>query len=261
MKQIQKELIDGYQALYTNISNSKWKTWFRESAGHFTGMRGNEYESQEVKLLVVGRATNGWGQLDITNRDNFAKAAYKKISQEHIGKNMLQHMHTKFWKNVRSIWEYLSGNQIAQKDDMVANYIAWSNLYKIAPNIGKSKNPNKSQQLTQIEAAKKILQAEIAFFNPTHILFITEKFTNNIEQKKWWSWIEPFILGKDSAEQKKMNGFLNIKNIPGDVVRGKDIYTEQKIKVVVATRPDSLQSNRAYQKKWVQDIADAFHSL
>ncbi len=59
-----------------------------------------------------------------------------------------------------------------------------------------------------------------------------------------------------------MNGFLDIQNIPGDIIRGKGLYgVGDKIKIVIATRPDCLYSDREYQSKWSQDVAIAFYSL
>lgn len=261
MQHLQKEIINAYQDIYENFINSKIGTWFEKEAGHFTGMSGKRYHTQSFKLMVVGRAAYGWSQLNTQNGENFAKEAYAKLSKEHIEDNMLPKMGSKFWRNVRTVWETLSKQQITTPADMVANYIAWSNLYKIAPNNGINKNPNRLQRVTQIEPAKKILQAEISFFKPTHILFITEICTKKQKEKGWWSWIEPFIKGAP-ADQKKMNGFLDIQNIPEDVVRGKSLYCDNdKIKVVIATRPDSPRSDREYQKEWVQGVTTAFHSL
>ena len=45
------------------------------------------------------------------------------------------------------------------------------NLYKIAPRKGG--NPSEAWQKMQREACVELLRAEIEFFNPTHILFVT----------------------------------------------------------------------------------------
>lgn len=262
MQQLQKEIMNAYQDVYENFINSKISAWFEKEAGHFTGMCGKQYHAQSFKLMVVGRAAYGWGQLNTQNREDFAKEAYAKMSREHIEDNMLPKMRSKFWKSVHLVWETMSKQQITNQTDMVANYIAWSNLYKIAPNNGRNKNPNKLQRVTQIESAKKILQAEISFFKPTHILFITEICTKKQEEKGWWSWVEPFIKGETLTDQKKMNGFLDIQNIPGDIIRGKGLYgAGDKIKIVIVTRPDCPYSDKEYQLKWVRGVTTSFYNL
>ncbi|WP_428062705.1 hypothetical protein [Candidatus Avelusimicrobium fimicolum] len=175
MKQLQKEIISAYQDTYDNFINSKIGPWFEKGARHFTGICGKQYHTQSLKLMVVGRATYGWGQFNTNNSEYFAKEAYAKMSQEHIEDNMLPKMRSKFWKSVRLVWEKMSKQQITNQTDMVANYIAWSNLYKIAPNNGRNKNPNKLQQAIQIESAKKILQAEISFLS-RHTYYLLPRY-------------------------------------------------------------------------------------
>lgn len=263
MTKLETEIKEYYKELYNAFDNSELKDWFKKESCHFTAMKGKYYDKQTIKLLLVGIATNGWGPLNTQNSEAFATAALNKIINEPIGDNMKIHMkESPFWDYSRGVMEQLTGKTINTQNDMVANYIAWSNLYKIAPNNPKesrSNNPTKEQQAIQRELSKKILQTEISLLEPTHILFITEKRTKKEEERTWWTWIEPFIKGKTKKEQEKMNGFLNINNIPDDYIRGKSLYCDSyihNVKIVIATRPET-----AKRDKWIKDVVSAFNSL
>ena len=59
-----------------------------------------------------------------------------------------------------------------------------------------------------------------------------------------------------------MNGFLDIQNIPGDIIRGKGLYgAGDKIKIVIVTRPDCPYSDKEYQLKWVRGVTTSFYNL
>lgn len=263
MNKLETEIKKYYKELYLAFENSRFKNWFKTQACHFTAMQGKYYRTQEIKLLLVGIATNGWGQLDIQNEESFASAAIDKMKNEPIGQNMKTYMNTsRFWNYSRGVLEKLTGQSIKTQDDMVANYIAWSNLHKIAPNHPKksgNNNPSKKQQAVQKELSKKILRTELSLLAPTHILFVTEKKTDKEDEKSWWWWIEPFIKGKTEEERKKMNGFLDIKHICGDYIRGKGIYSNehiQDVKVVIVIRPENCK-----KEKWISEVVAAFNSL
>ena len=42
---------------------------------HFTAMAGTLYRSQETRLMVIGRATNGWKRLDTSSAAAFSREA------------------------------------------------------------------------------------------------------------------------------------------------------------------------------------------
>ena len=69
-----------YQELY-NAANSesgyrlnKQKVYFHQLS-HFAGMKGGYYDEQKVKLLIVGRAVNGWGNFSANTTQEFASQA------------------------------------------------------------------------------------------------------------------------------------------------------------------------------------------
>lgn len=264
MTELETKIKEYYKELYNDFKKSKKKDWFEKSACHFTAMKGKYYDRQEIKLLVVGIATNSWEPLDIQNEETFSSAAVNKMTQQVIDEQVMKGCmkNSPFWNYSRDIFEGLTSKTVDTENDMVANYIAWNNLYKIAPNHPKkhgNNNPTGKQQQIQRETAKKILQTEIDFLAPTYILFITERNTKKEEEKTWWSWIEPFIKGETAEDRKKMNGFLEIKNTGEDIVKGKGLYSDEcvkNIKVVIAVRPESVE-----KAKWVAAVMAAFKSL
>ena len=269
MTKLEEEIKKYYKELYNVFDNSQLTDWFKdkEKSCHFTGMQGKNYKTQVKKLLIIGKSTNGWGQLNTKDAETFSQDALEKMKNEYIDDNMKERMSDAFWFTSYLVWHKLTGKEIDTRTDMFANYIAWTNLYKIVPqkeNSSKMPNPNENQRLIQLEIVKKILKAEFAFFNPTHILFITEQHTKNEEHKTWWNGegIEPFI--KDYNDIQKMNGFLNIKNIPGDYVRGKSLYSDENVKnvkIVIATRPDYWGCTNQERDFMADKICSAFNNI
>lgn len=76
------------------------------------------------------------------------------------------------WSYSKGIWTNLYGENQPWEKRWFEN-IVWSNLYKIAPHDGG--NPTEKLMKAQKSACAKLLSAEIEYFNPTHILFITGK--------------------------------------------------------------------------------------
>ena len=75
-----------------------------------------------------------------------------------------------FWGYSKEIWDTLYGAVTSWRERWYQK-IVWTNLYKIAPRKGG--NPSEAWRKMQREACAQLLRAEIVFFNPTHILFVT----------------------------------------------------------------------------------------
>ena len=82
-----KQFKNGYKELFeaSNIPNgyrlNNQRTYFGELS-HFVGMKGKKYDEQDVRLLIVGRAVNGWGQFNISSADSFSEEAFKKFEND-----------------------------------------------------------------------------------------------------------------------------------------------------------------------------------
>ena len=58
------------------------KNVYFNELSHFVGMKGSKYDKQTIKLLIVGRAVNGWGALEsLLCADDFSEAAVEKFEK------------------------------------------------------------------------------------------------------------------------------------------------------------------------------------
>lgn len=251
-------LENGYKKLFhdTNIPNGYRlnKTRFAfEQLSHFAGMKGTKYDDQKIRLLIVGRAVNGWGSLDISSPDKFAEHACNKIKNEHfnwiVSENGVLRNDFKsengyywldkssFWRVSKKIWETLTDNIDFKNsnDDKWTDYIAWTNLYKVAPaDMG---NPTTAMCRKQLDACKEILRAELEFFKPTHILFVTDY--------QWW-----FKDFEDVFDVNFIvNGINKYRGEKNNIFAEAYATTNDGTKVVVACRPE-MRDEEAY----VEDV-------
>jgi len=94
-----------------------------------------------------------------------------------------------------------------------AKKIAWSNLYKIAP---ENKNPNDFEKRVQLTMSVELIKKEIAEINPKYCIVLTNK--------KWW---QPF--------QDRLGVVpLQIQDLPSKI----EFFGEyNNTKIIVTTRP------------------------
>lgn len=160
----------------------------KQRSSVFTCMVAEEYFKRTKRLMLVGRAPNGWeDKYDISSKEAFGNSARKHfenrerwnwIQKNDNGKlydgeddNGKYFAHSRFWAYTGEIYKGLSGGEGDSARIWMEN-IAWSNLYKISPASG---NPsNKSLKLQYEEICPDILDKEIEYLRPTHILFETD---------------------------------------------------------------------------------------
>ena len=228
-----------------------------DQLSHFAGMKGDKYDQQKTRLLIVGRAVNGWSQQNTTSADAFAADAAEQMCNRFrwviwddgaLRNDYWDHgdyywlNDSPFWRTGKRIWMCISNHlDFADRPkDRWVDYIAWTNLYKIAPK--DTGNPTVTMINRQLDACKKILKAEIAYFQPTHILFVTGY--------EWW--FDRFRdlfdaefcrFGRNAYRgEKKNNDFAEASGV-----------TAEGIKLVVACRPEFRDENL-----YVNDVIRAF---
>ena len=166
---------------------------------HFVAMRGTEYDKQPNKLMVIGRATNGWESLDCSSAEAFGAAAQQRF--ESVGFGWIKDLGRGFengdgyYLNRSPFWRVIKGVVSEMNDisglDRWFETIVWSNIYKIAPKEndekGKPMNPDNRLCRAQIEICRDILEKEINTYKPTHILFITGY--------DWWFYDKKKVYG------------------------------------------------------------------
>lgn len=215
---------------------------------HFTAMAGTLYRSQETRLMVIGRATNGWKQLDTSSAAAFSREAeaafgspgFSWVSGDggdlRSARDVLYRLsRSPFWRVARrllaALGEDASGRWVER--------IAWSNLYKIAPLGGG--NPSNALCRAQIGPCRAILAEEIRRFEPTHIFMPVG-----------WNWFES-------------DGRYDFSRLFGGVRRSGGRYAEgsayfalpdgRAVQAVIACRPE-----RRPEEEYVREIAELFRT-
>ena len=156
----------------------------------FVCMRPKKEDS--VKLMLVGRATNGWGDKESDSEylprkaGEFSKRAQElfedttrwgwipenfKIPYQEGGIDKIYNINrSPFWNYTKDIYKELSKESSQFLSKRWFESIAWSNLYKISPTTG---NPNIKSLRRQEVICSRILNHEIETIKPKHILFET----------------------------------------------------------------------------------------
>ena len=247
---------DLYKSLYeTCTQNPIYLDQFKNAA-HFVAMKGENYDSLETKLLIVGRSSNNWSSLDVSSADEFGKNAeslfydtsrWNWIVNENgklFGReegNLEKPLDKRFPLSTNPFWRYsnliyknLSG--VYNTPDVWMKNIAWSNLYKVSPKRYKNNSNQTYIYNAQLIPCKYILSREIELLKPTHILFMTG-----------FDWIADFKscfnsiseVGKNKMGKHPFDiyieglGFIN--NIPAVIMcrpeyRIKDNYVRDAVK-------------------------------
>ncbi len=214
---------DLYKELLKKASENKELVAFRY-------LRGEKYEDGDIKLLVIGRAINGWSAmfivddaetiLDLWDKQENGECAYicghrysdknkTELKTEQAkglewvksyiknGKRLCRTENTPFWSVVRAATQAIHNNKL--EDGEWTKHIAWTNLAKLAPVNGG--NPSKKLRDEQLGSAKSILEKELTILNPTHILVIAKSNENN--EPKSDGWIGPFYEIIENYKKKE----------------------------------------------------------
>lgn len=244
MFNLYKTLYNNFIGKYFNVLDSDNKTLIHNldisQLSRFALMKGVNYDCQtNIKLLLIGRAPNGWGQNLALSSDDFAYGALNDYTSRHfdwveveneklISKyydpngSLITYKLASFFTYAEDIFYKLT-NVNPQKNEKWLDYIAWSNLYKVSPpNTG---NPEGEMEFLQRNICKEILLNDIELCNPTHILFFTgyenmfEHFHSDFPDVKY--------IGKNCSRGKNRNNIF---------VEAAGHYNNAK--VVVCCRPE-----------------------
>lgn len=222
---------DVYLRLYRDCASSLYrmsgKQWSFSELGHFVSMAGEKYQEETVRLMIVGRATNGWKRLESTDEETFGAAVEKEAALQGFSWVVGSDAETglindegtyplsasPFWRTAKNIWRKLS----EQESDRWVDHVAWSNLYKIAPSNDTAEtrynyaNPSTTLCRKQLKACHSILVREMEKYKPTHLLFITG-----------WDWFYDWVsdFGRSSS--------VVFENITQQPPFGKNTY-ENKV--------------------------------
>jgi len=210
----------------------------------FLSMKGDLYNS---KLMVIGRAVNGWTEgicpselKSKISKKEYADTVFNTITRsdgcpmEWVTEcwGSQQGYNTKksaFWRVIRSVVGELGLAELEQNN--WPSHLVWSNLYKLSPEAGG--NPSSSLCKIQFPGCCSLLEIELLNYLPKRLLFLTGI-----------GWARPFlenICSVVKGEQRHVEA------------KGTFKLNNQTIQVVVATHPQGKPEN-----EWVQEVIKAF---
>lgn len=258
-----------YEELYTELLNNYWQQ-IRDgeltAAPMFVGKR---YDESQAKLMIVGRAVNGW---EIKNGDcsSFENAVQSVLYQpsgledvthkggmkyldEQGNEKIYYYTRSRFWKLVKVLLEvYGESEKDNWYDDSYQwnERILWSNLYKLAPKSGG--NPGWKLIEETVQANIEILKKEIELKKPENIVFIVNANTTSGDKESASAY---FSLYKNLPSFEKELG-VRIDKI-GERVVGKGHYNGSN--VVVCVRPEKMSN--AEIEEFAHEIKSALESI
>jgi hypothetical protein len=146
---------------------------------------GRDYLKEDIKLLIIGRATNGWGEkddniwfnqkaMDETEIETIIQGSFNYIQTEKndcpfdwIKDPKYKMTRSAFWRVVKEV--IMSFYNKSENDCYYP--IAWSEMCKIAPAEGK--NPNARETDIQWNKCMELISLEIKMLKPKNVLFMT----------------------------------------------------------------------------------------
>jgi hypothetical protein len=236
-------LIDKY--CRNDIDNKKLSGFFP--------LIGSEFEISPARLMVCGRAVNGWryswnpseGADSILNKIfrvpdadgqigcdmNWLQRSREK-HRETLGKDGYNYKKSPFWMGIQEVVCALDAVPASGVNSWQKR-VAWTNVYKISPANGG--NPDHFMRANQLEHCKNILAKEIDGLKPKHLLCITGDWGKKILEHNG------IVIGESKG-----------------LVRYAGLHRQSygNLKVVVADRPEGKKRD-----KWVGLVLDAFSSL
>lgn len=192
------------------------------------------YDVKKPRLLVIGRALNGWleefndhdakGTLNLWEKhEKVGNAMDKRYIWDYASKSYItaplsnckglewvdtyiekgkrkkkyKTANTPFWRAARTAVEQLYTFSKSTSNDFY-KYIAWTNLFKACPQSGG--NPQGDLWYNQTCVCNEILKQEIKILEPTHILVVAK--TNTKDEKRENEWIAPFVQTLNDFEKQ-----------------------------------------------------------
>jgi len=205
---------------------------------------GNMFEKSKARLMVIGRAVNGW-EIDFFENCIDAYSTTEAILSQSYDFNAIInpkgipsidtpqkrnyfYSSSRFWRLIKYLLEEYNESDCSTQsvdswytDEQHWNQrILWSNLYKVAPRNGN--NPEWQLIKPQMQTYIDIVKEEIEVHKPEHILFVTD-----------WNYFAPWKREPSFAED--FNIHLTQENYGSNVV-AKGIFNNRKM--IVCKRPD-----------------------
>lgn len=246
---LRQEVAPFYRDLLSTISDSY--STDQELTG-FSALVGSQYDKSNSRLMVFGRAVDGWRNswhynspveesltkiLNVPEADKLAECEMNWIlrnrekwlhAKDGTKDKYYNYKFSSFWCGTREVLKALEKDHVLNESEWPSQLV-WSNAYKISPKRG---NPQDKLRSLQIPQCIKILQKEIQYLEPRNILFITGGWGVKILES----------IG------------IKSETLTNEIVQSTGRY--KGAKVVVAIRPE-----RQKRSRWVNKVVSAFRGL
>ena len=251
-----KSIKDLYAELFITCSNDS--NFMKNS--HFVAMRGEHYINSDKKVMIIGRAPNGWKRLDTSSKDGFSNDAANEFDdikrwgkwikcygnkQYAIDETTGEELQPRYCVSGKPFWSYSKAIYFGLTNQKVEGLwqhnIAWSNLYKVSPSSGY--NPDVDNQKMQLQPCIAILKKELEELDPDYVLFMTG-----------YDWFEPFKQIFESINDKGERNCCRGADKNEHFVECTARFGKSKI--VVACRPE-----HRIKDKYVGVILRAFEEM
>ena len=212
----------------------------------FMATKGNLYNR---KLMVVGRAVNGWTDDTILpsqlagpdKRRRYSKIVKKNSSKGNFSEDTrdcpmrwvqddwqnpegYRARDSAFW---RTILRVIEGLEIAFENDPWPSHLVWSNLYKVSP--AKGGNPGNRLCRIQLDGCKSLFDTELNIYRPSRVLLLTG-----------WDWAGDFV-----KSDCRTHGNASFVEATG---------RRRRTRIVVAKHPQGKREG-----EWVENVLAAFN--
>lgn len=207
-------------------------------------MAGARFEGQSIKLMLIGRAANGWdeGYNGKISEEAFVRRAVDALNSRegfswihgNSEKNQKGYniRRSAFWRTARGVFARLNALTEAQLPCDWYEGVVWHNLYCVVPQT--SGNPSAALAHAQLELCRQLLIKQIAFYQPTHLLFVTG----------WDGWFSKFADCFPDVGRAGADGF-----VAGSGTDGHRL-------AVVTARPECKP-----ERDYVETVSGAFFEL
>lgn len=235
---LRSQQLEALKQDYTQILSTIWKDepiWKHIQSRKLTaapGMVGEQYDQGSVRLMIVGRAVNGW-EIDFGECPTLEATVHSVLYQENrldefAGKSIDQEDGSKYYY-ARSFFLRLMRKMVGEFHGTEENWqqrLIWSNLFKVAPRNGN--NPPLLLVRDNMPQYRDILEQEMMMYRPDLVLFATD--------------IGDFEHYKDSNRYESFGTLMKLCKVDVstcEFVQAAGTFSRNSdVKVIVCCRPE-----------------------
>lgn len=244
------------EEIYSELLSEKWKEkvmWESIRDGELTAVPclvGKRFHSESVKVMVVGRAVNGW-EVEFEDCSSLDATVNSVLTQKNcmddfatdwvLDENGKKYYYAKspFLRMMRQLVGAFAGTE----EDWQQR-LAWSNLFKIAPRHGK--NPSWLMIRKNISLYCEIIKEEINQNAPDIVVFVTDM-----------NYFDPYPNHNTFSSFLSLMDMTNLCNIRSEYVCiAGDFIDNRNTKLVACKRPEGRPID-----KMIKDIVNAYNEL